>query len=284
MAAFDIRGHGLGLRRAMLRELEAEPDTGMDFWEVAPENWMEVGGTHGRRFRAFTERHAVLCHGLSLNLGGPAPLDEDFIRSLRAFLDTHGMRGYSEHLSYCADDGQLYDLLPVPFTEDAVDHVATRIARVQEMLGRRIAIENVSYYCATGAEMSELEFINAVLARADCLLLLDVNNIYVNSVNHGYDAEQFLRGLPGDRIAYAHTAGHLARAPDLVIDTHGEAVDERVWQLLATAYRQFGVFPTMLERDFNLPPLPELLSEARRIATLQASCLVTPTSRSAQYG
>ena len=284
MAAFDISGHGLGLRRAMLRELEAEADTGMAFWEVAPENWMEVGGAHGRRFRAFTERHAVLCHGLSLNLGGPAPLDEVFIKRLRVFLDTHGMRGYSEHLSYCADDGQLYDLLPIPFTAQAVEHVATRIARAQDLLGRRIAIENVSYYCAPGAEMGELEFITAVLEKADCLLLLDVNNVYVNSVNHGYDAVQFLRGLPGERIAYGHTAGHLVRAPDLIIDTHGETVDERVWQLLELAYQHFGVFPTVLERDFNLPPLAVLVQEARRIASLQARVGSAPTSLGARHG
>ncbi len=268
----------------MLRELTTEDDSGIAFWEVAPENWMEVGGAHGRRFRAFSERHAILGHGLSLNLGGPGPLDEVFIKRLRDFLDRHGVRGYSEHLSYCADDGQLYDLLPIPFTPAAVEHVVSRIAHVQDLLGRRIAIENVSYYCAPGAEMSELEFITSVLERADCLLLLDVNNIYVNSVNHGYDAEAFLRGLPGDRIAYGHTAGHLKRAPDLIIDSHGETVDERVWQLLDLAYRHFGVFPTVLERDFNLPPLTALLDEARRIETLQHSHPAPHTPRSARHG
>lgn len=268
----------------MLRELEVEPDTGVDFWEFAPENWMEVGGVHGRRLRAFTESHAVLCHGLSLNLGGPGPLDEDFIKRLRDFLRLHGVRGYSEHLSYCADDGQLYDLLPIPFTPAAVEHVATRIARVQDLLGRQIAIENVSYYCAPGAQMSELEFISAIVERADCLLLLDVNNIYVNSINHGYDAEQFLRGVPGERIAYGHTAGHHRRAGDLIIDTHGEAVDERVWQLLDLAYQHFGVFPTVLERDFNLPPLMELVDEARRIQRLQRKHGAAPAGREVRHG
>lgn len=269
MTAFDVTGYGVGLRRAMLRELEAQPATEVDFWEVAPENWMELGGALGRRFRAFTERHTLLCHGLSLNLGGPGPLDLAFIRHLREFLDRHGARGYSEHLSYCADDGQLYDLLPMPFTRAAVEHVAARIRVVQDILERPIAIENVSYYCAPGAQMSELEFLSAVLERADCRLLLDVNNVYVNSVNHGYDAESFLRALPAARIAYAHIAGHQRRAPDLLIDTHGAAIDESVWQLLATAYRHFGVFPTLLERDFDLPPVPDLLREAQCIQVLQ---------------
>ena len=283
MAAFDVGGHGLGLRRAMLRELQTEDSSGIDFWEVAPENWLEVGGAHGRHFRAFTASHAVLCHGLALNLGGPAPLDEIFIKRLRGFLDVHGVRGYSEHLSYCADHGQLYDLLPIPFTSAAVEHVASRIARVQDLLGRRIAIENVSYYCALGAEMSELEFITAVLERADCLLLLDLNNIYVNSINHAYDAEAFLRGLPGERIAYGHIAGHHQRSPDLLVDSHGETVIEPVWRLLATAYQQFGVFPTLLERDFNLPPLAEILSEAGRIQRLQQAHLDTASSRGAGH-
>ena len=268
----------------MLRELAAGDDTGMDFWEVAPENWLEVGGAQGRHFHAFTENHSVLCHGLALNLGGPAPLDEVFIQRLREFLDGHGIRGYSEHLSYCADDGQLYDLLPIPFTSAAVDYVANRIARVQDLLARRIAIENVSYYCAPGAEMSELEFINAVLERADCLLLLDVNNIYVNSVNHGYDADAFLRGLPGERIAYGHIAGHHQRTPALLVDTHGQTIIEPVWQLLATAYARFGVFPTLLERDFNLPPLAELVHEAGRIQRLQQAHLDITTPPGAGHG
>lgn len=269
MAAFEVSGHGLGLRRAMLGEPHVDADNTIDFWEITPENWLDVGGAYGRRLRAFTERHAVLCHGLSLNLGGPGPLDEDFVERLRRFFDVHGVRGYSEHLSYCADDGQLYELLPMPFTAAAVEHLGVRILRVQDILKQRIAVENVSYYCAPGAEMSELEFINAVLARADCLLLLDVNNIYVNSINQSYDADEFLFGLPAAQIAYAHIAGHHRHAPDLLVDSHGAAVDERVWQLLDTAYAHCGVMPTVLERDFNLPPMAELLVEARRIQTLQ---------------
>jgi len=265
-----VHGTGLGFRRALAGPLEAaSPVAWPDFLEVAPENWIEVGGRYGRAFRAATERRPFVCHGLSLNIGGPAPLDEAFLHRLRAFLDQHGIRCYSEHLSYCADDGQLYDLLPIPFTAEAVRYVAARVRRVQEIVGRRIALENVSYYCAPGQELSEIEFLNAVLEEADCDLLLDVNNIYVNSVNHGYDPVEFLRALPGRRIAYGHIAGHYRQAPDLAVDTHGAAVIDPVWALLDTAYSLFGPFPTLLERDFNLPPLDELLGEVGTIAELQ---------------
>lgn len=246
---------------------------GVSFMEVAPENWINVGGRLGRQFRAFTERFPFVTHGLSLSLGGTSPLDETFLRRVRQFLDEHRIRCYSEHLSYCTDDGHLYDLMPIPFTSEAVRHVADRIRHVQDILGRRIAIENVSYYAAPGAELSELEFINAVLGEADCDLLLDVNNIYVNSVNHRYDPVAFLRGLPGHRIAYGHIAGHYNEDEDLIVDTHGAGVIGDVWGLLEEAYRTFGVFPTLLERDFNFPPADELLEEVSRIATIQGRCL-----------
>jgi uncharacterized protein (UPF0276 family) len=237
--------------------------------EIAPENWMGVGGRLGKRLKALTQQIPFVCHGLSLSIGGPSPLDETFLRRLRQFLDTHDVRCYSEHLSYCTDDGHLYDLMPIPFTEEAVHYVAARVQRVQQILERRIALENVSYYAAPGAELSELQFVNAVLEEADCDLLLDVNNIYVNSVNHGYDALEFMRGLPGRRIAYGHIAGHFNEAEDLIVDTHGADVIPGVWKILDQAYEHFGVFPVLLERDFNIPPLPELMSEVGQIAALQ---------------
>jgi hypothetical protein len=160
--------------------------------------------------------------------------------------------------------------MPIPFTEEAVHYVATRIRRVQDILERRIAMENVSYYAAPGKEMEEIEFMNAVLEEADCDLLLDVNNIYVNSINHCYDAETFLKSLPAERIAYFHIAGHYDEADDLKVDTHGAPVIDSVWSLLETAYRHFGVVPTLLERDFNIPPLPELLAEVSHIGNLQS--------------
>ena len=272
-----LQGAGLGLRRALLGPLQSHFEQrdsaagSIDFFEFAPENWIGVGGKLGRALRALTERHRFVCHGLSLSLGGPAPLDETLLARIRRLLDTHGIAIYSEHLSYCSDDGHLYDLMPIPFTEEAVHHVAARIRRTQDILGQRIAVENVSYYAAPGQQLREIDFINAVLAEADCDLLLDVNNIHVNSVNHGYDAGAFLDALPGARIAYIHIAGHYVEAPDLLVDTHGAAIVDPVWQLLARAYGKFGVHPTLVERDFNFPPLAELIAEVEMIRKVQSA-------------
>ena len=164
----------------------------------------------------------------------------------------------------------MYDLMPIPFTEEAVHYVADRIKRVQDIIEQRLIIENVSYYAAPGQQLSEIDFLRAVLDEADCDLLLDINNIYVNSVNHGYDAGDFLKALPGQRIAYAHIAGHYEEADDLIVDTHGADVIDKVWQLLDLAYANFGVFPTLLERDFNIPPLNQLLVEIDRIIDIQS--------------
>lgn len=266
VSRFPVSGTGLGLRRSFMAELDRAPASALpDFLEIAPENWIGFGGRYARDLRALSERFPFVCHGLSLNIGGLAPLDVDFLKRVRGFLDTHQIRAYSEHLSYTGDDGHLYDLLPIAMTEAAVEHVAARVRQAQDILGRRLILENVSTYAAPGAEMSEAEFVAEVLRRADCDLLLDINNVYVNSINHGFDALDYLRALPGERIRYAHIAGHYVEAPDLRIDTHGDDVCADVWTLLASAYRHFGVFPTLLERDFNIPPLAELLSEMQLI-------------------
>ena len=269
-----LQGVGLGLRRSMLGELAGRGDRlAVDFLEVAPENWIGVGGAYGRRLRELTDRYPFASHGLSLSIGGPAPLDREFLARLREFLDAHRFALYSEHLSYCSDEGHLYDLMPIPFTAAAVRRVVERIHAVQDALGRRIAVENVSYYAAPGAQMSELEFLNAVLERADCGLLLDVNNVYVNSINHRYDARAFLAGIPADRVLYMHVAGHYVEAEDLRVDTHGSDVCDPVWDLLAAAYRHCGVKPTVLERDFNIPPLDVLMQEVAMIRRLQNAAL-----------
>ena len=264
-----LHGAGLGLRRSLLGPLADQPTAPINFMEVAPENWIGIGGQLGKQFRSFTERYPFVLHGLSLSLGGPAALDENFVRDIKHFMQQHEIALYSEHLSYCSDDGHLYDLMPIPFTEEAVHYVAARIRRVQDILEQPIAIENVSYYAAPGKEMEEIDFINAVLAEADCQLLLDVNNAYVNGINHRYDPLDFIRALPGDRLSYLHVAGHYVEAEDLIVDTHGAPVIDPVWQLLEETYAHFGVVPTLLERDFNLPPLPELLAEVEHIAALQ---------------
>ncbi|KTG20397.1 hypothetical protein AUR67_12015 [Pseudoalteromonas sp. XI10] len=265
----DFGQVGLGLRREMLDEMLIDVPKPIEFLEVAPENWLKLGGRFGKQFKQLTEQHAFVCHGLSLSIGSPAALDIDFVQSLKAFFKEHNIRLFSEHLSYCSGEGHMYDLMPIPFTEDAIKHVASRIRQVQDILEQPIAIENVSYYGAPGQQMTELEFTNAVLKEADCKLLLDVNNIYVNSINHGYDAEQFLAALPTKRIAYGHVAGHYTEAEDLLVDTHGAPVIDPVWQLLEKAYEVHGVFPTLLERDFNIPPMSELLAELKTIEALQ---------------
>ncbi|WP_297186584.1 DUF692 domain-containing protein [uncultured Porticoccus sp.] len=272
---YPVQGAGLGLRRTLMSSLSSPMPESIDFMEVAPENWIGVGGRLGHQFRAFTERYPFVCHGLSLSIGSPAPLDIELLSGIKAFLDQHQVRYYTEHLSYCSDQGHLYDLMPIPFTESAVHYVAERIRQVQDFLGRRIAMENVSYYAAPQQEMSEIDFINAVIAEADCDLLLDVNNIYVNSINHRYNAEEFLAQLPGERVVYAHIAGHYKEADDLRVDTHGADVIDPVWHLLDVAYQQFGIVPTLLERDFNIPPVPVLLEEVARIRQSQQSALQT---------
>jgi len=262
---------GLGLRREFLSELLDLKPQPVDFLEVAPENWLGLGGKRAKWFRAYTERYPVICHGLSLSIGGPTPIDTHFVKRLKHFFDTHNIRFYSEHLSYCSDtQGQLYDLMPMPFTEEAVHYIAGRVKQVQDILEQTIALENVSYYACLPGEMSEVDFINAVLEEANCLLLLDVNNIYVNSINHGYDANHFLKQMPKARIAYLHIAGHWQKAPDLIIDTHGDAIIEPVWQLLQQTYEQFGLIPTLLERDSEIPELTELLAEVEKIKGIQA--------------
>lgn len=264
-----VHGAGLGLRRSFLNEIVEQPPGNVGFYEVAPENWMTIGGKFGKQFRAMTERFDFVCHGLSLSIGSSDPLDEQFVRDLKSFMREHGIKFYSEHLSYCSHGGHLYDLMPMPFTEEAAQHVAARIRRVQDILEQRMAIENISYYAAPGQEMAEIDFFNAVVAEADCDVLIDINNIYVNSVNHGYDAEAFLRAMPAERIAYAHIAGHYVEAEDFLVDTHGAPVIDPVWTLLGKAYELFGVFPTLLERDFNIPPLAELLKEVGTIQAIQ---------------
>lgn len=267
---YCVHGAGLGLRRGhMLDELLESNHTQISFMEVAPENWIGMGGRLGKRFRQYTERFPFVTHGLSLSIGGPTPIDVELVKDIKAFIKQHNILKYTEHLTYCSDDGHLYDLMPIPFTDDAVHYVAERIKQVQDILGERIAMENASYYAAPGKQMDEIDFIKAVLEEADCELLLDVNNIYVNSVNHSYDPIKFLNQLPKERIVYAHIAGHFNEDKDLIVDTHGADVIDPVWDILDKAYELFGVFPTLLERDFNIPELPILMQEVEQISKLQ---------------
>jgi Uncharacterized protein conserved in bacteria len=276
MGSRGISGAGLGFRRELIPALKAGVPDAIRFFEIAPENWLGMGGRSAKDLRAFTERHPFVCHGLSLSLGGPAPLDETLLLRIKAFMREHGMTLYTEHLSWCGDDGQLYDLLPIPFTEEAVRWTAERVRRAQDILGMRIGLENASYYVAPpGAEMNEIEFIRAVIEEADCLLHLDVNNIYVNSLNHTFNPMRFLKALPLERTCYIHVAGHYVEPDGLVVDTHGAPVIDPVWALLDAAYAVCGPVPTCLERDFNIPDLDELAREVSVIASFQ--CRHAPT-------
>lgn len=260
---------GLGLRRDHVDELLNGVHPEIGFLELAPENWLPFGGQLQKKLTALADRYPLLCHGLSLNIGGPDPLSERFLADLKAFFNRFPMLSYSEHLSYTAAGGQVYDLLPMPFRQDAISHLVSRIHQVQDTLQRPLVLENISYYTPVSAEMSELEFLLEVLEQADCQLLLDVNNVYVNSVNHGYDAREFIHALPSKRIRYGHIAGHYVQHEHLLIDTHGADVCPDVWQLLAYAYQCHGIFPTLLERDFNLPDLAELTTELQIIKDIQ---------------
>jgi hypothetical protein len=260
---------GIGFRRdfaeAMLHSSILKPS----FIEIAPENWIDLGGYWKKILKQASERFPITCHGLSLSLGSAEELDWEFLKKIKYFLKEYDVQIYSEHLSYTkCGNAHLYDLLPIPFTEDAVKHVANRIKQVQDYLERRILIENVSYYTSVSPEMDEASFIRQILQEADCGLLLDVNNVYVNSFNHHYDAKEFLNSLPLDRVEYIHMAGHEKVSEELIIDTHGEAIIDSVFELFEWTTQKTKPVPVLLERDFNIPELDELQAEITKLQTI----------------
>lgn len=266
-----ISGVGLGYRREMVDLKDEILASNVDYIEVAPENWMRMNKRYQAPLKALVQHIPLSTHGLSLSLGSPDKLDVEFVKQVKRFLTDFNVSCYSEHLSYCSSGGHVYDLMPIPFTQEAVLHVANRIKKVQDILEQRIAIENVSYYLQTMNDLTEVEFTKAVLEEAQCDLLLDVNNVYVNSINHGYNAKEFISAMPTKRIAYGHIAGHYDEAIDLKVDTHGSPVIDDVWELLDFAYQEHGVFPTLLERDFNIPDMSELNVEIDKIQAFQKS-------------
>jgi uncharacterized protein (UPF0276 family) len=270
MQNYPVSCAGLGLRRALLGPLSSIEAEDINFMEVAPENWIGVGGRLGKQFRSYTERFDFMCHGLSLSIGSPDKLDIEFVKQVRDFMKEHDIKAYSEHLSYCSNEGHMYDLMPIPFTEEAVKHVAQRINVVQDIIEQPLIIENVSAYAQPGKQMDEIDFLNSVIEESDCRLLLDVNNVFVNSTNHGFDAKEYLKKIPSSKIAYLHIAGHYEEAADLLVDTHGASVKQDVWDLLDLTYQLHGVIPTLLERDFNIPSVNDLLSEIRLIKQAQS--------------
>lgn len=253
----------------MMAEMCRQIPDELDFLELAPENWIGLGGRLGRQLKQVSEQIPIVCHGLSLSIGGPAPLDEALVTNIRDFIADHQVAIYSEHLSYTNDGGQLYDLLPMPFTDEAIMHTANRVKRVQDILGQKMALENVSYYLSPKTDCQEADFVRGVIEEADCDLLLDVNNVYVNSVNHDYDPMDFIRAMPAERISYIHIAGHYVEPDGLIVDTHGADVIDPVWQLLEETYALIGTRPTLLERDFNIPSIADLLLEVEMITSRQ---------------
>ena len=272
---------GLGLRSTLLPSLQRSLKTQnppCSILEIAPENWCGMGGIKKRYLDEFSAHFTWYCHGLSLSLGGTAPLDFNFLESLKKFFDHYKIACYSEHLSFSGDEqGLLYDLLPLPFNSDTVTRVAKRIQTVQDYLQRRIAIENISYYMQLDNELTEAEFVNAVLIEADCDLLLDVNNVYVNCVNHNEDAQQFIKAMPSERMVYLHVAGHQKQwltdfdlhnddaNASIIIDTHHYPVPDPVWDLLQYTYARHGVKPTILECDNGIPAWKDLCLELQQI-------------------
>lgn len=257
---------GLGLRRDIAEEILDNRILTPDFLEFAPENWMGMGGAWRRIMDRAVEAYPITCHGLSLSLGSPEEIDWAFVRELKEFLDTNKVKIYSEHLSYTkSKNAHLYDLLPIPFRQDAIDHVVDRIRRVQDALERPLAIENVSYYTPVAAEMSEIEFVGEIVERANCNILLDVNNVYVNAFNHNYDAKGFIGRLPLDRVAYIHMAGHEQVEPDLIIDTHGQPIIDPVYELFEWTIQKMDPVPVLLERDYNFTDLEQIQEELARI-------------------
>lgn len=260
---------GIGYRRDFAEEFLQGTILRPDFVEFAPENWMNLGGFWKKQIRQVTEKYPVICHGLSLSVGSPGPVDLDFLKQLKIFLDEHRVMLYSEHLSFSkCDNAHLYDLLPVPFRYDAVDRIVKNIMLVQEVLERPLVLENVSYYTPVAAEMPEHEFISSIVRESGCQLLLDINNVYVNAFNHGYNAADFISRLPLDRVAYIHMAGHEQVAPDLIIDTHGEAIINPVYDLFEHTLEKISPVPVLLERDFNIPEMGELQMELDRLRAI----------------
>ena len=260
---------GLGYRREFAEEFLHGENIKPDFIELAPENWMEIGGYWKKQFDRVAEKYTVFAHGLSLSIGSPEPLDTDFLKNVKVFLDQYNISIYSEHLSFAkCDNAHMYDLLPVPFRRDAVKHIAQRVRQVQDFLERELVLEIVSYYTPVAAEMDEAAFITSVAEESGCGLLLDVNNVYVNAFNHHYNAYEFIEKLPLDKVRYIHMAGHKKVSDDLIIDTHGEAIIDEVYNLFGFTLSKIKPVPVLLERDFNIPQMEELQMEMTRMRNI----------------
>ena len=264
-------GFGLGLRPAHYETILNESPA-VDWFEIISENYLVPGGRPLHYLDRIRERYPMVMHGVSLSIGTQDPLNREYLRQLRTLAERIEPAWISDHLCWTGAHGlNAHDLLPLPYTAEALKHVAARVSEVQDFLGRRILLENVSSYVSyPESEMSEWEFLRELAGRADCLILLDVNNIYVSSVNHEFNPHEYLNAIPVERVWQLHLAGHRNHG-DYIIDTHDEPVIDPVWELYAAAVRRFGRVSTMIERDDNIPPLAELLAELDRARSIAAS-------------
>ena len=262
-------GYGLGLRVEYYQELLDRPHS-VDWLEIVSENYMVPGGLPLVWLERFRARFPLVMHGVSRSIGGTDPLGEGYLARLDALARRIEPAWVSDHLCWTGVQGvNLHDLMPLPYTEEALEHVAARVRQVQDRLRRRMLLENVSSYIRyADAQLEEWEFLAEVARRADCLILLDINNVYVSARNHGFDALRYLDGIPVERVQQFHLAGH-EHGEALLVDTHDAPVPTPVWTLYEAAVRRFGAVSTMIERDDHMPPLSELLAElehARRLA------------------
>lgn len=262
-------GFGLGLRTDHYSAiLEEKPD--VDWFEIITENYLVPGGKPLYFLDKIRAHYPMVMHGVSMSLGSSDPLDLDYLTQVKSLANRVEPKWISDHLCWTGVQGKnTHDLLPLPYTEEAVKHVAGRIRQIQDVLGRQILIENVSSYLSYNQSLlAEWEFLKEVSERADCLILLDVNNIYVSSVNHEFDPLDYITSIPANRVYQIHLAGH-SNMGDYIIDTHDHDITDPVWHLYGEALRRIGPCSTMIERDDHIPPLSELVSElsyARRIA------------------
>jgi uncharacterized protein (UPF0276 family) len=266
-------GFGLGLRIPHYETiLESRP--AVDWFEVLSENYMVPGGKPRHYLDRIRAHYPIVMHGVSLSIGSSDPLNLDYLRQLKTLADQIEPRWISDHLCWTGvDNTNLHDLMPLPYTEEALQHVVERVSAVQDILGRRLLLENVSSYVTyKNSEMSEWNFLREVAQRADSLLLLDINNIYVSSYNHGFDPLEYIAAIPVNRVQQFHLAGHRNQG-GYIIDTHDEPVIDRVWELYAHAVRRFGPVSTMIERDDNIPPLETLLVELERARSITRQAL-----------
>ncbi len=266
----DFLGFGLGLRTVHFEHvLQHQPK--VDWFEVLSENFMVAGGKPKYYLQAVSERYPVVMHGVSMSIGGTDPLNMNYLKALKKLANEVQPKWISDHLCWTSVHGQnSHDLLPLPYTQETIDHVAKRVAQVQDFLGRRILLENVSSYLSyQDSTMDEWDFLNALAEQADCLILLDINNIYVSARNHGFDPLEYLNKIDPKRVQQFHLAGH-SDYGDYVIDTHDQDVVEPVWHLYQQALQRFGLVSTMIERDGNIPEFPALEQELQQAAKLAA--------------